>query len=92
MTCRINSDTDRCRSHRTPVEHMHFCEHDGPTCVLECPHPSCHRVEAKYKRDTFLGVKWFSRCSLCGEKGPDEVSKDEALAWEQMHHEAVTQS
>lgn len=95
MTCRLDAD-DRCKTPghaRLPVEEMGWCPHDGNVCDhSSCRHPSCHRVEAKYKRDPFLGVKWFARCSLCGEKGPGEQRKDEALAWEQMHHEAVSQS
>ena len=87
------TEDDICRLCQRGVEHHDDCPHEALTCYphSECPHSSCHNVEAKYKRDPFLGVKWFARCSLCGEKGPDEQRKDEALAWEQMHHEAVTQ-
>lgn len=90
MTCHITED-DKCQ-HGIPIESvdMHACPHDGFRCS-PCGHPACHNVVARYKRDPFLGVKWFARCSLCGEKGALTDDKDEALAWEPTHHEAVSQ-
>ena len=92
MKCRLDED-DRCKTPghgRTPVELMDTCPHDGNVCDhSQCPHPDCHEVEAKYRRDPFLGVKWFARCVLCGAKSQPSDVKEEALAWESNHHQEV---
>lgn len=62
MTCRINSKTDRCRTHATPAEHMHQCPHDGLVCT--CGNPDCHRVASRKVPGPL--AKLLPVCALCG--------------------------
>lgn len=85
MTCRINSDTDRCRTHHTPVEHMHECPHDGLVCM--CGHPSCHTVKSRKVPGPLS--KLLPVCALCGpvSGATDADGIKEARA---KHHQEVT--
>lgn len=89
MTCRINSDNDRCRTHRTPVEFMHFCEVDGPTCKLECPHPACHVVRSRRVQVPPFGARLIAYCSLCGEKSTKPGDAEDVSLWGTAHLKAV---
>lgn len=88
MSCRINSDTDRCKTHRTPVEHMHFCIHDGLTCNVDCPHPACHNVTFTKRRRPHLDTQHRAVCTLC-HRASTWTDLDGAREWETAHMKAV---
>lgn len=89
MACRVGGD-DRCRTHHTPVEHMHFCPNDGPTCG-PCSNADCHQVTTEVRRRAHLDPQHRAICHLypCGKSSP-WTDLYGAREWETRHHTEIT--